>query len=93
MTFNKIDREQMISVYTQYRYLRSKSLKQSPGQCVKDVSLYFEGAWWYWHCDNSNLNGMYLGEQGSGEHGVIWDGFKGNQYSLKFTEMKIRPTK
>ena len=44
-------------------------------------------------CAKSNLNGMYLGQQGAGEDGVVWNEFKGDYYSLKFTEMKIRPTK
>ncbi|CAF0981824.1 unnamed protein product [Adineta steineri] len=53
----------------------------------------YNGAWWYNVCHNSNLNGRYL----RGAHptiyatGVIWKTFRGDYYSLKTTEMKIRP--
>ena len=34
----------------------------------------FKGAWWYKHCANSNLNGLYLhGIHRSGGIGVNWD--------------------
>jgi len=48
----------------------------------------YKGAWWYHSCYQSNLNGEY------GQHvfrGVIWADWLGNDYSLRFTEMKIRP--
>ena len=48
------------------------------------------GAWWYKHCQHSNLNGQYLGD----EHhyrGAKWSHFR-NSLSLKFTEMKLRPS-
>ena len=52
----------------------------------------FHGAWWYNACHNSNLNGLYLhGPTGSFADGVVWSLWKGFYYSLKKTEMKIRP--
>ena len=48
------------------------------------------GAWWYEDCQYSNLNGQYLGEQNNWQ-GVRWFHFRRN-LSLKFAEMKIRPT-
>ena len=48
------------------------------------------GAWWYKSCQLSNLNGRYLGNQ---RHwaGLRWAFFR-NNLSLKFTEMKLRPS-
>ena len=53
----------------------------------------YHGAWWYHYCHASNLNGDYL----RGYHpttsgqGVNWRSFRDYDYSLKRTEMKIRP--
>ena len=50
-----------------------------------------EGGWWYWDCFDSNLNGPYRSEpQVSTGDGVMWGGWRGFRYSLKFTEMKLR---
>ena len=52
----------------------------------------FKGAWWYNRCHDSNLNARYLrGTHSSHGDGVNWDTWKGERYSLKKTEMKIRP--
>ena len=52
----------------------------------------FKGAWWYNDCHTSNLNGQYRG----GPHntyadGINWNGFRGVYYSLKRSEIKLRP--
>lgn len=42
----------------------------------------------------SNLNGKYLGEDVPAEmayHGVYWNKFGGQQYSLKSVKMMVRP--
>ena len=60
----------------------------NPGNCA---TLY-HGAWWYFSCHESNLNGRYLnGTHSSYANGVNWLLFRGYYNSLRMTEMKIRP--
>ena len=58
------------------------------GSCARQ----FKGAWWYGACHDCNLNGRYLrGSNTTYGVGVNWRHWKGYHYSLRFTEMKIRP--
>ena len=56
-----------------------------------NCAVSFTGAWWYNSCHFSNLNGKYLGNTQGGGKGVEWHHFK-RDLSLKFTEMKLRPS-
>ena len=58
------------------------------GNCAVD----WTGAWWYNGCHYSNLNGKYLGNVKRSGKGVSWWHFKEYFLSLKFTEMKLRPS-
>ncbi|XP_076063338.1 techylectin-5A-like [Oratosquilla oratoria] len=59
----------------------------------KNCALIFKGAWWYKDCHDSNLNGKYLkGTTESYADGVVWKHWREYHYSLRSTEMKIRPT-
>jgi len=63
-------------------------LKSRNGSCA----IRHKGAWWYSWCHHSNLNGLYHGgSYSSNADGVAWESFRGWQYSLKRTEMKVRP--
>ncbi|KAG7999715.1 Fibrinogen C domain-containing protein 1 [Nibea albiflora] len=67
---------------------KDRDLDQSENNCA----AYYQGAWWYRNCHTSNLNGQYLsGGHSSYADGVEWSSWTGWQYSLRFTEMKIRP--
>ena len=58
------------------------------GHCARN----HKGAWWYYACDASNLNGLYLGgPHASYADGIEWSSWYGQQYSLKKVEMKLRP--
>ena len=49
------------------------------------------GPWWHNFCHRSNLNGHYYATaQNHHANGVIWSTWRGFDYSLKFTEMKLR---
>ena len=58
-----------------------------------DCAHYYTGAWWFYYCHLSGLNGRYLNGPfyRSYADGVIWNSFRGPYYSLTWTEMKIRP--
>ena len=59
---------------------------------TRPCAVTFKGAWWYNRCHHSNLNGLYLeGSHTSYADGVNWRTWKGFHYSLRVTEMKIKP--
>ena len=55
----------------------------------KNCALAYRGGWWYSACHNANPNGLYQG--GSHAQGITWAPFRGQDYSLKHTEIKLRP--
>ncbi|XP_072179840.1 microfibril-associated glycoprotein 4-like [Diadema setosum] len=58
----------------------------------KNCAKEYHGAWWYNSCFYASLNGEYL--RGSSESygtGIVWYQWRGYYYSLRRTEMKIRP--
>ena len=58
----------------------------------RNCAVSLTGAWWYKDCYHSNLNGKYLGNVKGNAKGVVWWYFKQYYLSLKFTEMKLRPS-
>ena len=66
--------------------------RDNDGNRNTSCATVFKGAWWYNNCHRSNLNGQYLrGNHTSYADGVNWIDWKIYHYSLKKTEMKIRP--
>ena len=60
----------------------------SPLSCA----MLHSGAWWYRNCGaHSSLNGRYYQQRYRHRHdGVQWDAWKDSDYSLRFSEMKLR---
>ncbi|KAK2162650.1 hypothetical protein LSH36_94g00051 [Paralvinella palmiformis] len=59
------------------------------GSCARR----FHGAWWYYRCYQSSLNGKYYKRGRIPDKrydGVMWKSWRGSQVSLKKVEMKIR---
>ncbi|XP_074786702.1 tenascin-X-like [Athene noctua] len=64
---------------------RDRDPRGRPRPCA----VAYTGAWWYHNCHYANLNGRY----GTPHHhqGISWFPWKGFEFSIPFTEMKLRP--
>ncbi|KAM5263007.1 tenascin-X [Ctenodactylus gundi] len=62
---------------------------RDPNNSLISCAVSYRGAWWYRNCHYANLNGLY----GSivDHQGVSWYHWKGFDFSVPFTEMKLRP--
>ncbi|XP_048661012.1 tenascin-X isoform X13 [Marmota marmota marmota] len=62
---------------------------RDPNNLLISCAVSYRGAWWYRNCHYANLNGLY----GStvDHQGVSWYHWKGFEFSVPFTEMKLRP--
>ncbi|XP_061475529.1 tenascin-X isoform X16 [Rhineura floridana] len=62
---------------------------RDPNRLIIPCAVSYRGAWWYRNCHYTNLNGLY---GNSRDHqGVSWFNWKGFEFSIPFTEMKLRP--
>ncbi|PIK48944.1 Tenascin-R [Apostichopus japonicus] len=57
-----------------------------------NCAAYQHGAWWYKSCANSNLNGDYMAADDA-QSSIYWYNLPGGRYNIKYTEMKIRPSR
>ena len=74
-----------------YSYNMAFSTKDSDNDShSQNCAVMQTGAWWYKACSHSNLNGKYLGNK-KDSSGILWTDFR-YKLSLKFAEMKLRPT-
>ena len=74
----------------------NKDYDELPGEHCAQLH---KGAWWYGgvsgDCSESNLNGVYRVPpftDPTNRTGIEWISFHGHGYSMKYTEMKVRPT-
>ncbi|XP_029299377.1 tenascin-X-like isoform X2 [Cottoperca gobio] len=56
---------------------------------ITRCAMSYRGGWWYKNCHEANLNGVYGTD--FNHQGVIWTGWKGKEFSIPFSEMKMRP--
>ncbi|KAI8510955.1 Fibrinogen C domain-containing protein 1 [Branchiostoma belcheri] len=93
-----VEGETRYAVYDTLKQHRGESSSTKDRDTSTGCAQRFKGAWWYRtssgnSCHHSNLNGLYhLGTHESHADGVCWYDWKGNNYSLKRSEMKLRPT-
>ncbi|CAM5159537.1 unnamed protein product [Eretmochelys imbricata] len=62
---------------------------RDPSRLLIPCAVSYRGAWWYRNCHYANLNGLY--GSGRDHQGVNWFNWKGFEFSIPFTEMKLRP--
>lgn len=60
--------------------------RNDQGNCA----IMSKAGWWFKNCHQGLLTGPYSNNPQDGR-GIIWSPWKGFQYSLKSSEMKIRP--
>ena len=67
---------------------RDNDNDNSSTNCAQDHN----GAWWFNACQQSHLNAPYYTNptEAATWRGILWLDWKGNDYTLKFTEMKTR---
>nr|XP_014347015.1 PREDICTED: tenascin-X [Latimeria chalumnae] len=62
---------------------------RDPSKHIAPCALSYKGAWWYKNCHFANLNGLYGSTKD--HQGINWYDWKGFEFSIPFTEMKMRP--
>ncbi|XP_066471433.1 tenascin-X isoform X2 [Tiliqua scincoides] len=62
---------------------------RDPNRLIIPCAVSYRGAWWYRNCHYTNLNGLYGNNRD--HQGVNWFNWKGFEFSIPFTEMKLRP--
>jgi len=78
--------------FTYHRGAPFSTKDQDNDEDDRHCAATFKGGWWYQTCRRANLNGLYHpGQHASHADGINWRDWKGDYYSAKRSEMKIRP--
>ncbi|XP_070198918.1 microfibril-associated glycoprotein 4-like [Littorina saxatilis] len=60
---------------------------------IANCANKYLGAWWYVSCHRSNLCGVFTSHNTTAHgQGIQWSTWKGQNYSLKFAQMMVRPS-
>ncbi|XP_076112546.1 ryncolin-2-like [Mytilus galloprovincialis] len=73
---------------THNNYAFTTKDKDNDNHSYENCAKIYKGAWWYYACYASNLNGLYVGNK-KDDRGINWQLWKGSQ-SMKTTSMMIR---
>ena len=91
-TKKMVNNDTFLPLFHIYSGMRFTTIDKDNDRSVENCAIKFKGGWWYKACHNANLNGLYHGgPYESYADGVCWNAFKGLQYSLKRTELKLKP--
>ncbi|ROT77851.1 hypothetical protein C7M84_003449 [Penaeus vannamei] len=75
-----------------FAYHNMMPFSAKDGPVLNECPKTSHGGWWYNSCHYANLNGVYRNAFNLDGDSIAWFSFRGPNYSLKFSEMKIRPT-
>uniref|UniRef100_A0A8C5R9P3 Fibrinogen C-terminal domain-containing protein n=1 Tax=Leptobrachium leishanense TaxID=445787 RepID=A0A8C5R9P3_9ANUR len=76
---------------TYHNNMKFSTFEQDNDGEASNCAAVYKGAWWYYACHYSNLNGLYLpGQHSDYGVGINWRTGKENHYSYKQSEIKIR---
>ncbi|XP_041435023.1 microfibril-associated glycoprotein 4-like [Xenopus laevis] len=76
---------------TYHKGMRFSTYDRDQDTYQQNCAFLYSSGFWFKGCHMANLNGPYLqGTYTSSGNGITWTRWKGFNYSLKTTEMKIR---
>ncbi|XP_053681388.1 microfibril-associated glycoprotein 4-like [Anopheles nili] len=77
--------------FSQHKDEKFSTYDQDNDKHTTSCADWARGAWWFYKCFRSHLNGEYLTGKQPNQHGIAWVTFRDSYYSLKKTKMMVRP--